>query len=341
MLRLVYRSYGGENWKNRPAYYGKRLALQSFLRAVEQVPGPCEVLFVNDGPVPREILDLQNPAGTVVELPGVGLRGSYVFALRTPEIMGWADDDLVWFSEDDYLYRPDALANLAAAADAMPEADYFALYGFVHGQLPDAEMPPRPRGWRPAVVGTVDGVRWERILSTTSSFGGRAAAIRADYGVFRFCMVPHKNMFRDHDTCVVVQGFEPHPYDQLLRSVVTPAGRSAKEWARDASLLPFLVATNLRAHRRLVNRRLFVAAVPNLATHLEADKIAPGTDWERVAADVEAWARRAEPEGPGSGAAAAADGDGTPGPDDASPPGPVDLVGDVARWAPVPHIRAT
>ncbi|HEY6798034.1 MAG TPA: glycosyltransferase [Kineosporiaceae bacterium] len=290
MLRLVYRSYAGENWKNRPAFYTKRLALLSFARAVEASGAELEVLFINDGPVPDEILEIQRPLGRVIELPRVGMRRSYLQGLRAPSALGWADDDLVWYSEDDYLYRPDAFTHLVAAAKALPEADYFALYGVAYGRQPEGEVPPRPRGWQPSVAGTVDGVRWERILSTASSFGGRAGAFKADFGIFKFCTVPHRTMYRDHDTCVVVQGFEPHPYGELLRGLVSADGRSAKRWARDASLLPFLVATNVRAHRRLANRRLFVAAVPNLVTHLEADKLAPGTRWDQVALDVEAWA---------------------------------------------------
>jgi hypothetical protein len=113
-------------------------------------------------------------------------------------------------------------------------------------------------------------------------------------------MVPHKNMFRDHDTCVVLQGFEPHQYRTLGRSLVALQGRTPKEWVRDAGLLPFLVATNLRAHRRPPNRRLFVAAVPNLATHLEDDKLADGTDWAAVAADVERWAATSMSPPPGA-----------------------------------------
>jgi hypothetical protein len=231
-----------------------------------------------------------------------------VFALRTPQILGWPDDDLVWFAEDDYLYRPDALTHLVAAARDIPQADYFALYGFVHGRVPDEMVPEQPRDWLPTVAGEVDGVRWERILSTTSTFGGRVSAINADQGVFRFCMVPHKNMFRDHDTCVVLQGFEPHQYRTLARSLVTLQGRSPKEWVRDAGLLPFLVATNLRAHRRPPNRRLFVAAVPNLASHLEGDKLADGTDWAAVAADVERWAATALSSSPPDAAPDAAQG---------------------------------
>jgi hypothetical protein len=294
MLRLVYRSYGGENLKNRPPYYGKRVALLSFLRALEPVRDRAEVVFVNDGPVSEEIARLQAGVGRVLELPRVGLRGSYVFALDLPRRLGWADDDVVWYGEDDYLYRPEALQNLAAAAEAMPQADYFALYGLTPTQVPDDALPPRPRGWRYTVAGEVDGVRWERILSTTSSFGGRAGAITADRGIFHFCMVPHKTMFRDHDTCVVLQGYEPHPYPRLARALTVRGDRSLKQWVRDVVLLPFLVATNLRAHRRPANRRLFVAAVPNLATHLELDNLGVGTDWARVAQDVERWAARRE-----------------------------------------------
>jgi hypothetical protein len=38
-LRLVYRSYGGENTKRRPHYYSKVLTLTSFVQAAQRVPG--------------------------------------------------------------------------------------------------------------------------------------------------------------------------------------------------------------------------------------------------------------------------------------------------------------
>jgi len=300
MLRLVYRSYGGENLKDRPAYYDKGVALQSFLRAVEAAVAagtPVDVLFLNDGPVPAGILALQRPAGRLVELGGVGLRASYVAGLHAPDTFGWADDDVVWFSEDDYLYRPDAFTALAAAASALPEVDYFALYGAVPEAVagtPATGGAPRgpwvPAGFRSGRVGTAAGVGWDRILSTTSSFGGRVGALRADLGIFRLCMVPHRTMFRDHDTCVALQGLRPYRYRDLGRSLVRRDGRPARRWLRDAALAPFLVATNLRAHRRPSRRRVVAGAVPNLATHLENGMIASGTDWERVAAEVGTWA---------------------------------------------------
>ena len=40
-LRILYRHYGGDNTKPRPAYYSKMLALTSLLRAAEALdPAP-------------------------------------------------------------------------------------------------------------------------------------------------------------------------------------------------------------------------------------------------------------------------------------------------------------
>jgi hypothetical protein len=73
MLHVVYRSYGGENAKSRPPFYSKLLALASLLCALEEADGAIEVLFINDGPVPIDRLELMRSKGEVVQLPGVGL----------------------------------------------------------------------------------------------------------------------------------------------------------------------------------------------------------------------------------------------------------------------------
>ena len=292
MLRLVYRSYGGENLKNRPTWYSKRLSLVSFLRAAQHARAAgveVDCVFVNDGPVSDEVLDLMRPAGRVLELPGVGLRGSYLFALHLPERMGWAADDVVWFSEDDYLYRADAFLHLARAGDAMPDVSYFALYGTPHSERRPETQQRRPRGWSDGFDRFVDGRRWSRLLSIASTFGGRAGAITADIPVFKFCMMPHRNMLRDHDTCVVVQGFEPHGYAEQLRKLALLGEGSVKERVRDGVIAPFLIATNLRSHRRAANRRMFMTTVPNLAVHAEDGQLPAGVDWAGLAADVQVW----------------------------------------------------
>ncbi|TXR56410.1 hypothetical protein [Quadrisphaera setariae] len=291
-LRVVYRSWGGENEKDRPEGYSKLTCLVSFLRAAQAVE--ADVVFLNDGPVAPELRRLMDGAGRVVELSAAGMRGSYWGAITLATDSDWSDDDVVWFSEDDYLYHPEAFTALVAAADG-PEAvpaQYFGLYGStpdrtVHG--PDEPPSEPPPGWVQLGPFRSEGRDWVRIQSTTSSLGVRLGALREDKGIFRLCMLPHKNMLRDHDTCVVVQGFSPYrPYDLL--HPLYERGRSLKMRVRDALILPFLLATVVRAlSRRPSRRRTFLAVEPNLATHLEKMRIATGTDWDRVSAESLAW----------------------------------------------------
>lgn len=290
MLHVIYRSYGGENLKDRPEYYNKLVSLLSFVRAAERAG--VEPIFLNDGPIPEDRLRVMQDAGSIVELPSVGMRGSYTAALRHAIDGNWDRDDVVWFAEDDYLYRPEALQQLEQAVTAVPEADYFALYASTPAHPARGVEPPlrEPRGWQDRGPWRVDGQDWVRVQSTTSTFGGRIGALAEDFGIFRFCMVPHKTMLRDHDTCLLVQGCEPYSYAELARTVVGLSGGTPKERLRGVVMAPFLLATNLRSHRRPTRRRLMVAADPNLASHMETPLLSPGTDWSAVAEDTLAWA---------------------------------------------------
>jgi hypothetical protein len=84
-IHLVYRSYGGENRKRRPAYYSKWLTLNSFLRAAERLPD-ADLIFLNDGPIPERRLQAMHTAGRVVSLGDTpsGMRASYLHALHLP-----------------------------------------------------------------------------------------------------------------------------------------------------------------------------------------------------------------------------------------------------------------
>jgi hypothetical protein len=289
-LKIVYRSYGGENMKNRPPFYSKRLALQSALRAADAVS--AEILFLNDGPMPEDRLDLMRGRGEIVTLPGVGMRRSYMAALRLPAQRAWPDDDLVWFSEDDYLYTPDAFVRLEAAARRLP-ADYFALYASTDRYPTDPaaeEPPPIPRGWDTGAPMDVEHQQWVRVLSTASTFGVRVGALKADFSIFAQGLLPHKNMLRDHDTAVVYQGYEPHHWNVLANDLLGRSRGTLKQRARETALVPFKAALNIRSHRRTGFRRTLLAAEPNLATHLENDLMAPGRDWAAVAEETQAWA---------------------------------------------------
>src|SRR4051794_31846232 len=120
-LHVIYRSAGGDNRKARPAFYSKRTALLSFLRAWWAVPAEerGEMIFLNDGAVGEDRLAPMRHAGVVDARSGLQIHGSYWAALDLALATRKADDDLVYLAEDDYLYRREALAAIVAAARAL------------------------------------------------------------------------------------------------------------------------------------------------------------------------------------------------------------------------------
>ncbi|MEI2764230.1 MAG: hypothetical protein V9F82_00840 [Dermatophilaceae bacterium] len=173
----MYRSYGGENLKGRPPFYSKDLALWSLLRAAQSAA--VRPTFLNDGPIPEARLDVMGSRGEVRSLSQrpAGMRSSYWSALRFAARSSWPDDDVVLFSEDDYLYTPDALVRLAEAADALPGVSYFAPYASTP-RLPSAEFPrgyAAPPGWAAGPPVEVGG-------STGCASSARRARSRQGWG---------------------------------------------------------------------------------------------------------------------------------------------------------------
>ena len=295
-LHIVLRSYGGETLKNRPPYYSKLLGLASFLRAVEKVPG-SDVIFLNDGPIAPEQLALMERYGTVSPLPGgpVGLRRSYWAAItlphRHPE---WGDDDVLVLCEDDYLFREDAFVRIVEAAEQIPEASYFSVYG----SRPDYEDPGArrtyglPHRWQAAPDRTASGVVWFNQPGITSTFGGRVGAFRQDRAVFRHCMIPFRKRFLDHETCVIYQGYVPYRGWDLLLGLGGDFVPGPRGVARALVLFPFRVALNVHAAWRR-QQHLLYCITPNEATHMDVPVISGDRDWLREARSVLSWAKAA------------------------------------------------
>lgn len=296
MLHVIYRSYGGENHKGRPDYYSKHLALRSFIRAVEHCTVPVEVIYLNDGPIPAELLALMRATGEVVARAKLGNKGAVRAALALPRQRGWPDDDLVWLAEDDYLYRPEALSVLAAAPAVFPSADYFALYVSVTAHpAPGTEQPsfaPIPREWRDSEPRLVAGHTWQRALSTTGTYGATVRALSEDNRLLRVALWSGAGW--DHTMCLLYQGFQPFPWPAVLRKA---RGAEAPRPLNLFRRARFIVIASIRAGLNLWQmvrrgpRRELVAVEPALVTHMETGWIAPGTDWTAVAAGSAAWSR--------------------------------------------------
>ena len=274
-MYVIYRYHAGENRKGRPAYYSKMLSLLSFLRAVEGVPD-LRVLFLHDGPVSGEVRELMAGAGQLLPVTAGSNRRSYLKAVQLPREFGWDPDDFVFFSEDDYLYLPNAITQLQAAVAAYPLIDYFTPYT-IH------------REDEPSGLSVLDGVPWERILSTTSTFGGRVKAILKDERLLMLC--PLSGGAWDYATCLAYRGEPPFPWPELRDEFMFRREGTLLKKARFSARSIARVVVNVRAHRLQEHRRFLAAPWPNVATHLETEFLAEGHDWSVVAQDTAAWAR--------------------------------------------------
>lgn len=294
-LHVVYRSHGGANAKNRPPFFSKLLALASLVRAAEEAECPVDVVFLNDGPIPVDRLALMEAAGEIVGRSRLGFRGSYHAGLALPLERDWPDEDLVWFSEDDYLYQARALRDLATAAEALPQASYLGLYASIGhrppegGDQPDyAPVPARWQEWKPVLV---NGHPWRRALSTTWTFGVRMRALREDHRILAFTDYTGLGGC-DHAMCLLYQGLQPFPWAALGGHLLMAGPGSMVRRAKQFAVVPAKAAFNVWSYTRSRRGRLLFAADPALATHLESAHLALGTDWQAVAEQCAAWATK-------------------------------------------------
>ncbi|HEY6889201.1 MAG TPA: hypothetical protein VI300_15515 [Solirubrobacter sp.] len=277
MLHAIYRSTGKVNSKARPAGFSKRESLESFLAAWEAAgPVTGDLLFLNDGPVPEAQLELMQASGRVVVRAVADAMGAYVAALDLALEQAWPDGDLIYFGEDDYLYRSDTFAALAAAAEALPQADHFAPYATIGHTMPNGEplheglRRPRLRG---EALATVDGVTWHRATSHTVSYAIRVGALRADRPLHLLAL--RAGGAWDHAFCLACQGRQPFTARELLDPL--PGGGPA---ARRAKVMLWRLAMSAVALRRRVSGAHVIAAPrPALASHMEVGLTAAGTDW--------------------------------------------------------------
>ncbi|HEY2736693.1 MAG TPA: hypothetical protein VGI70_21985 [Polyangiales bacterium] len=294
MLHIVYRSYGGENRKSRPPWYSKLLALGSLLRAKDRLSSPVEILYLNDGPIPPDRLRVMERTGEVIARAKLGNAGSLRLAYALPRTRSWADHDLVWYAEDDYLYRPDALSGYLAAAAVWPEASYFSMYASFgwRGSGPPVTAGTAihrdtwvPSEWRDSEPRSVEGHPWRRALSTTSTFGGRAGAIAQDETLLNVAMMAGRAF--DATTCLLLQGHRPF----TLRLIAEPVRESLRWKSFAISAARIAVDAWQLTHRG--PKRLLVASEPSLCTHLELPYLALGSDWDALAHACERWSLEA------------------------------------------------
>jgi hypothetical protein len=299
-LRVLHRSYGGDNTKPRPEYYSKLLALAALLRAADALDVAPELVFINDGPMPDERLRVMERFGEVRSVRRGGSdTNSYREMLADENARTGQPDDLIWLAEDDYLYVPDALRQLVIGA-AATRADYFTLYG---ARAIDAERSGRTAVIRPepAAEGTgqtveVGDVAWYRAASTTSTFGITRRALTEDVGLLRHFSLTGGAW--DSATCKAIQGFAPFSVQRLRRDFLPFGEVPPALWPKSVVRGALRVASIPLSIRSRQRRRALLGSDPELIIHMEAPDDPPRAlsartqkiDWAAVADETAEWA---------------------------------------------------
>jgi hypothetical protein len=300
-MRILYRHYGGENTKPRPPYYSKVLALASLLRAAQQLDQAPEIVFVNDQVRPGPVLTLMEASGEVLDVKGGSDRKTLRDTFSREVARQAPADQFLWFAEDDYLYRPDALRHLAEGAVGLPMADYLTVYGSAALDVAASNRRAvhRDRTGAPS-AGTIQvaGLDWYPAAYATSTFGLRLGTLREDLRLLRLCALSGGAW--DQTSWMVAGGYFPFTPAELAEDLlpfksVPPAG-----WPKAIARGAVRVAVTARALRRPSRRRTLFASDPELVHHMEghidgarepvSDRTA-AIDWAAEAAETISWAR--------------------------------------------------
>lgn len=278
-ISVLYRTHAGVDHKQRPGWFDRAAALRSLREAMGLAGVPTTLTFVVDGSMPPELARLVSQDDVVIISGGSTARSLRACVRVGAELAGRATDDtLFWFAEDDYAYRPESFAQLSAAVQSFDDVDYFTLY------VPDEpvwhdEHPSQPlRALRTdeEVCRDIDGRSWHRVRETTSTFGVRAAALRADHRLLRLGSMVGAPF--DAATWVALQGVGPFSYRRLFEDL--SGSWDARGMAKVVAK-PFMrVALNLVATSPLGSPRRLVAPVDDLAMHLEAALVPLDGQWD-------------------------------------------------------------
>jgi hypothetical protein len=201
--------------------------------------------------------------------------GAYWTALELALEQGWADEDLVYFGEDDYLYRAETFTALERAAERLADVDHFAPYATIGHTMPNGEPLhdglKRPR-LRAVELAELDGVVWHHATSHTVSYAIRVRALREDRALHRLTLKASGAW--DHTMCLACQGIVPYTPRELIEPLRAPTGAPV---SRRTKIVLWRVVLSALALRRRRRPHVIAAPSPALASHMEVGLTAVGS----------------------------------------------------------------
>lgn len=218
-VNFIYRSVPGDSKSAvRPDYFDKKHCLISFIHAVKSLPeeNRGELIFLNDGDIDASIKEIMGSVNSTIEtLGGIGNSRSLRFAHEKAVIQSWLEEDLVYFAEDDYLYRVEAFLALIHAAEDISEAHYFTLYDH-----PDRyERNDDINGGKSKIYISRD-LHWRTVESTCQSYGARLKSFKKDAWIHK--LGTSLNTPRGREMFRAVQGIGKYFWKFPKHPVISP-----------------------------------------------------------------------------------------------------------------------
>lgn len=239
-----------------------RLSLTSFRKSLGGLKIKLWVLLDNCPPEYKSLVEslFSDVEREIIALPGAG--NGATFGRQIDILAAQQSANLVYFSEDDYLYLPGALETAVNFMRQHPEADFLTLFDHA-----DHYQKYLHRISTPTYLES--GRTWRGVASTCLTFLTRRQTLIETAQVF------HTFQQNNSDLGVWLaltkaRVFNPYSYVRNLTD----------GW--------FIPASQCLAWRHAVGqilfgkRRTLLAPAPALATHMEVSGLAPGVAWENI-----------------------------------------------------------
>ncbi len=243
MLHVYYRASDSDKPEVRPEYFSKALSLRNFFRSLTKLdPETFTFTMFYDGNNYEELKKIVDEnKGEFVQLNKLGNSESFWHVFQYALKQG--SEDWVYFVEDDYLHKEEAITKLVNCIEDIPKADYITLFDHPVRYAKDyhfgLDVPHR--------VNTIFISRdhhWRSQESTCMTFAAKVAILKEDEDIF-YQYIKKVNVPEDRELFKRLQGLMGY---------------------EDGS--PF---------------RLLIGPMPSLITHCHIPWMAPLVNWEEVA----------------------------------------------------------
>lgn len=234
MIHVIYRLSGSEKIEQRPSFYNKSICLKSLLTSIDyyrQRKGFCNIIFIIDGEIDKKITDIirRLEHKKILSINTKDNAGSFwkAFEIAT----NFKNSDFIYFCEDDYIHKEDAISKLAEAL-LVKSKDYITLYDhpvrYVKEYKYGLDIPHRA----PEVF-IAQNHHWHTQESTCMTFGAQVRTLKEDKIIFER-YVPAQGVPNDRELFRRLQGLLGYEDDSPRRILYGPipalATHCHKDW---------------------------------------------------------------------------------------------------------------